>query len=318
MGRGHLILGDGIHGLGQGGKLIAHAAVHLIQEPADNAVDTVDLIPCGAQDKAVHAVRHRRERLGHGELHVVRETVHQGVVDALEHEIPILILADELDVVIQGPGHGQLREGGNKIINGPVGGALGDPVEHVEDDAAGNTGYGGAKGKTHALQQDGDALHQLGGVREIQGGQAPGKAHKGAENTQGGQQIWDQLRQGRVAGTVGDGVVIDIILHVGGQTPAIQLLRILQEAEPGAAQARAYKTGLLPNGLGAGGTSRLRLQTGNGPAEGMGGIPEREKTFEHTDQRNNGNGSINQIIGQVREHAGDSGQIRHGIHLLRL
>ena len=50
----HLILCDGIHSPGQSTELIAETSVHLIQETGDNAVNPVDLIACGADDKTIH------------------------------------------------------------------------------------------------------------------------------------------------------------------------------------------------------------------------------------------------------------------------
>ena len=99
------------------------------------------------------------------------QTIHQRIVDALKHEITVLILADELYVIIQRTRHGQLRKGRNKIVNSAVAGTLGNTVEHVEDQAAADAGDGGTKGKTHAAQQVRNALDELGGIRKVQGRQ---------------------------------------------------------------------------------------------------------------------------------------------------
>ena len=68
-------------------------------------IDTLDLIPGRADQEAVHGFRNRIQGTGNGTAHIVHKAVRQGFVDALEHEVAVLVLDDHLDIVIQGPGH---------------------------------------------------------------------------------------------------------------------------------------------------------------------------------------------------------------------
>ena len=109
-------------------------------------------------------------------------------------------------------------------------------------------------------------------------------------------------------------IVVDIVLHVSGKTAAVQLFRVLEETEPAAFQALADKTGFLPDGflqLLAG----IFLQAGDGPAQGSGGSPQRDQTLEQTDQRDNRNGTVYNIISDVRKDRRYFRKIRQGIRL---
>ena len=80
--------------------------------------------------------------------------------------------------------------------------------------------------------------------------------------------------------------------------------RVLQEAEPAAFQAFADETGFLPDGLFqllAG----VSLEAGDRTAKGGGSPPERNETFEETDQRNNRDRSVNNVISQIGQNGRD-------------
>ena len=116
---------------------------------------------------------------------------------------------------------------------------------------------------------------------------------------------------------MGDGVVVDVVLHVAGQAPAVKLLGVLQEAQPGAPQAAAHEAALLPYGLFPGGVARVLLQAAHSPAQGMGGVPQGQKALHHADDGHHGNGGIDKIVAQVGQEILRGFQhITHGAVLL--
>ncbi len=173
-------------------------------------------------------------------------------------------------------------------------------VQHIENQGAGNAGHRGAEGKAHAIQQHGDAVHQAGSIRHIKTGQTLHQADERTKNTQGGQQAGDQFRQGCIAGAVGNRIIVDVVLHIAGQTAAIQLLGILQEAKPAALQPPSHEAGFLPNRL-LPILSGIVLQAANGTAQGGCCAPQGRKTFEQSGEGDQGNGRINKVICQIRQ-----------------
>ena len=116
---------------------------------------------------------------------------------------------------------------------------------------------------------------------------------------------------------MGDGVVVDVVLHVAGQAPAIQLLGVLQEAQPGAPQAAAHEAALLPDGLLPGGVACVLLQAAHGPAQSVGGVPQGEQALHHADDGHHGNGGVNKIVAQAGQEILRGFQhITHGAFLL--
>ena len=295
---GQLVLVDFCQGLAKGQELMIQRGVHLIHKVVDNSADPIHLRPGSTHQEGIHGVGYGLHGTVHGKLHGIGHLGRQAICGVEEHVVAILILADHLHIVVQGTLHGQLSEGFHKVVNGTIAGALQNAVQHVENQGAGNAGYRGAEGKTHAVQQHGNAVHQACSVGHIKTGQTLHQSDEGAQNTQGSQQAGNQLCQGGVAGTVGDRVIVDVVFHVAGQTTAIQLLGVLQEAKPAAFQPPPHKARLLPNGLFPI-LSGVILQATNGTAQGGCCAPQGCKTLEQPGEGDQGNGCINKVICQI-------------------
>ena len=114
-----------------------------------------------------------------------------------------------------------------------------------------------------------------------------------------------------------DGIVVDVVLNVAGQTAAVKLLGVLQEAQPAVLQPIAHKAFFLPDGC-ALPRAGILLQAGDSAAQGVGCGNQGNQALENANQRDPRDGTVHQRVGQVRQMAGEPLQnfIKHGQALL--
>ena len=231
--------------------------------------------------------------------------------------VGVLILADELHIVVQRARHRQRSEVRHEVVNRAIAGALQNAVDNVEADGAADASDGCAKGELHPRQQRRDALDNLVGVGEVEAAQTVHHAHERAQNAQRGQQTRNQIGQLRIARPVDDGIVVDVVLNVAGQTAAVKLLGVLQEAQPAVLQPIAHKAFFLPDGC-ALPRAGILLQAGDSAAQGVGCGNQGNQALENANQRDPRDGTVHQRVGQVRQMAGEPLQnfIKHGQALL--
>ena len=305
------------HRAAKGEQLVGEGRVHLLHKAADDAPNAVHLRARRPHQEVVHRLRNGLHRAADGVLHCARELPRQGVGEGGKHVVGVLILADELHIVVQRARHRQRSEVRHEVVNRAIAGALQNAVDNVEADGAADASDGCAEGELHPSQQRRDALDNLVGVGEVEAAQTVHHAHERAQNAQRGQQTRNQIGQLRIARPVDDGIVVDVVLNVAGQTAAVKLLGVLQEAQPAVLQPVAHKAFFLPDGCALPGAGIL-LQAGDSAAQGVGCGNQGNQALENANQRDPRDGTVHQRVGQVRQMAGEPLQnfIKHGQALL--
>ncbi len=171
--------------------------------------------------------------------------------------------------LIQGPAHHHIGKGLVEVVQGPGGCALGGAEKDVEQEGARQPRDGGAVGEGHPGNHAVDGVDGVVRVAQVQVAQAPHQADEGAQDAQAGEQPRNYLCQLEMGEIPQGGLVVDVVLHIAGQTPLVQLFRVHQKAGPLLLHGLAQEEHVLPVRP-ARLTGLEHRQVGNPLAEGTG------------------------------------------------
>ena len=293
---------DGGQGLAQLGKLPVQGAVHAGDKAAHNMIQPLQLRLGLGGDIAADALGDGGHAVFHGLADALGHFAAQFADGVAQESRLVLLLDDGLHVVAQRPLHDELGEGLIEGVDAVLGGADARPVQDIKKQGAGAARNGGAKGEIHAADHLGDARHGVLGAGQIQAAQAPHQADEGAQDAQGCQNARDHIAQLGVAVGVDHGVVVDVILHVAVDAPAVQLLRVHQKPPPGGLHGPAQEQRVLPHGTLAVPQGH-DLQLVHRPTQKTGAPAAGKNALGKPHQGDDGDGAIYEHVGQAARQA---------------